>query len=137
MPIRMSRPHRLNAISEEVVDLLGRQVPALLDDPEIRVLVWTGTGRGFCAGGDVGNLGTPIPSVIRAGLIGRCSVSVRIDRQWPVSAPTAPAGSISEREIGHGLSARGVNCPSFEVEDALVLALDVVRELQLRATRCQ
>jgi len=51
--ITLNRPERLNAIS---VPMLGALSEALVDadkDPEVRVVVLTGAGRGFCAGLDL------------------------------------------------------------------------------------
>lgn len=51
--LTFDRPARLNALTFEVYadlrDLLGE----LPHDPDVRVLVITGQGRGFCSGGDV------------------------------------------------------------------------------------
>lgn len=51
---RLNRPARLNAMSHEMLDLLLAGVEEVCDDPETRVIVVTGSGRGFCAGGDLG-----------------------------------------------------------------------------------
>ena len=49
----LNRPDRLNAMSRPMLDALLEALPRLADDPEIGVVVLTGAGRGFCAGGDV------------------------------------------------------------------------------------
>ena len=51
--ITLNRPERLNAISVEMLDALSQQLIACDRDPEIRVVVLTGAGRGFCAGLDL------------------------------------------------------------------------------------
>lgn len=51
---RLNRPSRLNAMSNEMLDLLLAGVEEVCDDPDVRVIVLTGTGRGFCSGGDLG-----------------------------------------------------------------------------------
>jgi len=51
--LTMNRPERLNAISGPMLDALLEALPRLADDPEVGVIVLTGAGRGFCAGGDV------------------------------------------------------------------------------------
>jgi 2-(1,2-epoxy-1,2-dihydrophenyl)acetyl-CoA isomerase len=50
----MNRPASLNALSQEMRDLFGREVAPLTRDPEIRAILLTGQGRAFCAGADVG-----------------------------------------------------------------------------------
>ncbi|PJK31485.1 enoyl-CoA hydratase [Minwuia thermotolerans] len=49
----MNRPDRLNALSGEMLDALVANARAFAADPEVRCVVITGAGRGFCAGGDV------------------------------------------------------------------------------------
>lgn len=51
--VTLSRPDRLNALDLEHVLTLRDQLRALADDGDVRVVVLTGAGRGFCAGGDV------------------------------------------------------------------------------------
>ena len=51
--ITLSRPDRLNALTFEVYAELRDTFAALGDVPEVRSVVITGAGRGFCSGGDV------------------------------------------------------------------------------------
>jgi 2-(1,2-epoxy-1,2-dihydrophenyl)acetyl-CoA isomerase len=57
--VTINRPDRLNAVTPEAGDRLAAAFTELEADPEIRAIVLTGAGRGFCAGadisGDVGN----------------------------------------------------------------------------------
>ena len=59
----LNRPERLNAISGPMLAALSEGLLACNRDPEVRVVVITGAGRGFCAGLDLkeqasgGNLG--------------------------------------------------------------------------------
>jgi 2-(1,2-epoxy-1,2-dihydrophenyl)acetyl-CoA isomerase len=52
----LNRPERLNAIETGMLDLLLPGLEDLAADEEVRAVVLTGAGRGFCAGGDVGAL---------------------------------------------------------------------------------
>jgi len=53
----LNRPDKLNAISAEMgLVWLPRLLRQIQEDDEVRVLVITGAGRGFCAGGDVNAL---------------------------------------------------------------------------------
>lgn len=63
LTVTLSRPERLNAVdgalTEELLDVLNE----LMRDPDTRVVVLTGAGRGFCSGmdiqgGDPGGAGT-------------------------------------------------------------------------------
>lgn len=51
--IRISRPERLNAFADDMRDRLDEALAALEDDPRVRCIVITGTGRAFSTGGDV------------------------------------------------------------------------------------
>lgn len=51
--IRLNRPQRLNAINLEMVEDLGHLYTQLTRTPDIRVLILTGAGRGFCSGADL------------------------------------------------------------------------------------
>jgi enoyl-CoA hydratase/carnithine racemase len=51
--LTLNRPERLNAISGEMLELLSAKLLELDADREIRVIVITGAGRGFCAGLDL------------------------------------------------------------------------------------
>ncbi|MCB1247682.1 MAG: enoyl-CoA hydratase/isomerase family protein [Acidimicrobiia bacterium] len=51
--VRLNDPESLNALSVPMAESLRAALVGLAGDPGVRVLVLTGTGRGFCAGGDV------------------------------------------------------------------------------------
>ncbi|MEK9967974.1 MAG: enoyl-CoA hydratase-related protein, partial [Ferrovibrio sp.] len=51
--ITLNRPAALNALAPEVVDALDRVLDELHADMTTRVVVVTGAGRAFCAGGDL------------------------------------------------------------------------------------
>jgi enoyl-CoA hydratase len=51
--IVLNRPARLNAINPEMRDLLTSTIQQADRDKDSRVIVITGAGRGFCAGGDL------------------------------------------------------------------------------------
>ena len=51
--LTLNRPDRLNAMSAGMLDAMLEALPRLADDAAVGVVVLTGSGRGFCAGGDV------------------------------------------------------------------------------------
>lgn len=51
--ITLNRPDRLNALSIRMIQQLGDYLVAANEDREVRVVVLTGAGRGFCAGYDL------------------------------------------------------------------------------------
>jgi 2-(1,2-epoxy-1,2-dihydrophenyl)acetyl-CoA isomerase len=51
--LTFNRPERMNALSTPIMEGLLNGLPRLADDPAVKVVVLTGAGRAFCAGGDV------------------------------------------------------------------------------------
>jgi enoyl-CoA hydratase/carnithine racemase len=51
--LTLNRPERLNAISATMLDELSTRLVELDADRDVRVIVLTGAGRGFCAGLDL------------------------------------------------------------------------------------
>lgn len=70
--VTLDRPDRLNAMGAEMGEQFERAMLQVGNDPAVRVVVLTGTGKGFCAGADMerlsglvesrgATLGTPPP----------------------------------------------------------------------------
>jgi enoyl-CoA hydratase/carnithine racemase len=55
--LTLNRPDRLNALGGSLRDDLHDAVTRSAADPEVRVMVITGAGKGFCSGGDVKAMG--------------------------------------------------------------------------------
>lgn len=55
LTITLNRPDRLNAISTEMLTSFSRELQAANVDPDVRVVILTGAGRGFCSGLDLKN----------------------------------------------------------------------------------
>ena len=53
LTITLNRPDRLNALTFEVYRELTDTFATLGQEKSVRVVVITGSGRGFCSGGDV------------------------------------------------------------------------------------
>ncbi|MGE3536327.1 MAG: enoyl-CoA hydratase/isomerase family protein [Candidatus Tectimicrobiota bacterium] len=53
LTLTLNRPERLNALGDTIREELYEAIRHASDDPEVRVIVLTGAGRGFCAGGDM------------------------------------------------------------------------------------
>jgi enoyl-CoA hydratase/carnithine racemase len=51
--LTLNRPDRMNALGGTLREDLYSALSAAIDDAEIRVIVFTGAGKAFCAGGDV------------------------------------------------------------------------------------
>jgi 2-(1,2-epoxy-1,2-dihydrophenyl)acetyl-CoA isomerase len=53
----MNRPDRMNALNNELAAALYGSLERLAQNENVRVVVLTGAGRAFCAGGDLGVIG--------------------------------------------------------------------------------
>jgi enoyl-CoA hydratase/carnithine racemase len=51
--LTLNRPERLNAISAPMLTALSEKLGAYAADPEVRVIILGGAGRGFCSGLDL------------------------------------------------------------------------------------
>src|ERR1700731_5338995 len=51
--VRMNRPERLNALNQEMRTRLAETWSEFRHDDGLDVAIFTGTGRGFCAGEDM------------------------------------------------------------------------------------
>jgi enoyl-CoA hydratase/carnithine racemase len=54
--LTLNRPDKMNAISDDLRTELIDALDALGRDNSVRALVFTGAGKGFCAGGDIGGM---------------------------------------------------------------------------------
>ncbi|MEM6617857.1 MAG: enoyl-CoA hydratase-related protein [Pseudomonadota bacterium] len=55
--VTLNRPAKRNAMSPELLDGLSRALDLTEEDADVRVVVLTGAGSAFCAGGDVSRMG--------------------------------------------------------------------------------
>lgn len=53
----MNRPERLNSLNNELTSALNDALGRIAEDQSVRVVVITGAGRAFCAGGDLALIG--------------------------------------------------------------------------------
>jgi 2-(1,2-epoxy-1,2-dihydrophenyl)acetyl-CoA isomerase len=75
LTLRLNRPERLNALNVPLARAIVDALERASADETARVVVLTGAGRGFCAGGDVAvlrdarsrNAGHELESLVRAG----------------------------------------------------------------------
>ena len=72
--VTLNRPDRLNAVTREMGQLYGDALDRAGADPDVRAVVVTGAGRGFCAGADmdllrdIGTTGEGASDVLRPSL---------------------------------------------------------------------
>ena len=103
--LTLNRPDRLNAMSGPMLDALLEALPRLAADAAVGVVVLTGAGRGFCAGGDVKamaegreSIGTTLEEKAQ-GLRSRMEVS-----RWLHEMPKPTIAMVRGAAAGAGLS---------------------------------
>ncbi len=65
--LTLNRPEKLNAFDRALCGELTEALGMLARSDAVRVIVITGAGRAFCAGADLGVLGTDGPALVAAG----------------------------------------------------------------------
>lgn len=87
LTLTLNRPERLNAFSTEMLLGITSALKDAQKNPEIRAIVINGSGRAFCAGGDVKNMGTggPINTYDFIAHLNECILTMR-DTEKPIIA---------------------------------------------------
>jgi len=93
----MNRPDRLNALNSELSSALNDALGRIAEDQSVNVVVITGAGRAFCAGGDLAAIGKGRQSgetrglepVLRAGM--QMVLKMRTMPQPVIAAVNGPA----------------------------------------------
>ena len=57
--VRLNRPEKYNSFTREMALLLQQHLDACAANPEVRCVVLTASGKGFCAGQDLGEVSDP------------------------------------------------------------------------------
>jgi 2-(1,2-epoxy-1,2-dihydrophenyl)acetyl-CoA isomerase len=63
--ITLNRPDKLNAFTGEMIDTWASSLAKAQADEHVNVIVVTGNGRAFCAGGDVARMGDGEPTPLQ------------------------------------------------------------------------
>ncbi len=108
LTLTMNRPKARNAMSSAMVAALAGQLGKAELDPEVRCIVLTGAGKGFCAGGDVKSMvargdGTVGQNTID-GAIHRQRVNQRATAGKLYSIPKPTIAALPGAAAGAGLS---------------------------------
>ena len=61
LTLMLNRPQRLNAMSPALIEAMNHELERARDDKDIRAVLLTGIGRGFCAGADLAGSGPGDP----------------------------------------------------------------------------
>ena len=65
--LTLNRPDKLNAFTGPMIDAWAGGLARAQADDDVHVIVVTGAGRAFCAGGDVARMGEGEATVAPAG----------------------------------------------------------------------
>jgi 2-(1,2-epoxy-1,2-dihydrophenyl)acetyl-CoA isomerase len=95
--LAMNRPDRLNAINNEMSVALNEAFLRIANDLSVHVVILTGSGRAFCAGGDLGLIGkgrergdtTELGPILRSGM--QAVLNIRTMPQPVIAAVNGPA----------------------------------------------
>ena len=109
--LTMNRPERLNALSQEMIDTAIETLERCATDPAVGCIVLTGTGRGFCAGGDVKAMG--------GAALHELSLEQQVDRQRRIHRMSALLHDSPK------ISIAAVNGPCAGAGFGLALACDL------------
>jgi len=93
----MNRPDKLNALNNDLSTALNQALVRIAGDSSVHVVVLTGAGRAFCAGGDLGAIGkgrergdaSEIAPILRSGM--QAVVNIRSLPQPVIAAVNGPA----------------------------------------------
>ncbi len=113
--LTLDRPERLNAMNGALIDGLHARIAELRADPDARVVVITGEGRGFCSGLDL----TDSPPTGSASPSGRGRVQAGMDVQQRIASLVPALRSLRIPVVA------AVNGPAAGGGLALALAADV------------
>ena len=86
--LRLNRPEAMNALSPEMQDGLLAALEEVRRDDDVRVVVITGEGRAFCAGGDVKTMLARGEAERAEGALGRVRSLEAPGRRIPVMVKT-------------------------------------------------
>ncbi len=104
----LNRPDRMNTINEVLLDGVLAALESLADDTDIRVVILTGAGRAFCAGGDLQGMAAGLAGGLKGpeSKAGKVSALRRVMKTSELlhQMPKPTIASINGAAAGAGLS---------------------------------
>ena len=81
LTLTLNRPEARNAMSRAINHALARQLAVAALEPNVRCIVLTGAGKGFCAGGDVKGMAASGDGTVGAATIDEAIHRQRVNQQ--------------------------------------------------------
>jgi len=98
--VTLNQPANMNALTQVMADDLMAVLQEVEEDPQVKVVVFTGTGRAFCAGGDINRMREGFDQV---SALDYMDSMLRIAKKWnELKKPTIAA--VNGAAAGAGLS---------------------------------
>ena len=124
--LMLNRPDRMNAINKDLAVAMNAALDRVSADESVHVVVVTGAGRAFCAGGDLGVIGkghkeksiAELEPILRAGM--QIALKMRTMRQPVIASVNGPAA-------GAGMNIALAADIRIASEDGSWLALPLLR----------
>ena len=138
--ITNNNPERLNALSVGLKEDIEAAMMEAAHDSDVRAIIWTGAGRGFSAGANMGGRGDEgrrrsEPS--EQGLVGNF-VSAEEYREWglrwQVSVPQPIIGAINGYALGRGFE-YALHCDILIASERAIFGAPEIRHGTIAATR--
>ncbi len=125
--LTLDRPERMNTISGPMLDLMGALLVRANADPEVRVVILTGTGRAFCAGLDL-NSATKGEGIGSSGAAQPATIDLRTAPPTVLFAMDKPViAALNGSAAGYGMDI-AIGCDiRVMAEDAKLAAAFVKR----------
>lgn len=106
LTVTLNRPDRLNAISGPMLNVLAEKMKEANHDPDVRVVIVTGAGKGFCSGLDLKDTQERMESGTGIGLTRNARQLFSLDKSpitalWEMDKPVIAA--INGAAAGFGM----------------------------------
>ncbi len=114
--LTLNRPEKHNALSAQMIAELTQACADIAEDDGIRVVVLTGAGRSFCAGGDLGWMRQQMQANAQERATGARALALMLNRLNTLPKPVI--GAIQGQAFGGGIGMMSVCDVAIGVEGA-------------------
>ena len=104
--LTLNRPEKHNALSAQMIAELTAVCDQIAGDAEIRVVILTGAGRSFCAGGDLGWMKQQMDASSEERAVGARHLAVMLNKLNTLPKPLI--GAIQGQAFGGGIGMMSV-----------------------------